>query len=115
MKKLVILVLLFSASCSGVNITGVEKANDFSISKYKTFSFYEVNRSGNALGSNYESNLKLLMEAITRQMTVLDVSQLWVNPDCGLKTRQWAQVKPALANMVVAARQLRERVGQRKG
>lgn len=34
--------------------------------------------------------------------------RLWVNPDCGLKTRQWAEVIPALANMVQAARELRE-------
>ncbi|MBW8758188.1 MAG: 5-methyltetrahydropteroyltriglutamate--homocysteine S-methyltransferase [Burkholderiales bacterium] len=33
--------------------------------------------------------------------------RLWVNPDCGLKTRQWAEVIPALANMVAAAKQLR--------
>jgi 5-methyltetrahydropteroyltriglutamate--homocysteine methyltransferase len=33
--------------------------------------------------------------------------QLWVNPDCGLKTRAWDEVKPALANMVAAARLLR--------
>jgi 5-methyltetrahydropteroyltriglutamate--homocysteine methyltransferase len=33
--------------------------------------------------------------------------RLWVNPDCGLKTRQWAEVIPALANMVAAARALR--------
>jgi 5-methyltetrahydropteroyltriglutamate--homocysteine methyltransferase len=33
--------------------------------------------------------------------------RLWVNPDCGLKTRQWAEVIPALANMVAAARELR--------
>jgi 5-methyltetrahydropteroyltriglutamate--homocysteine methyltransferase len=54
-------------------------------------------------------------EAIAKQMTVLDVSQLWVNPDCGLKTRTWDQVKPALANMVTAARRIREQVSQRKG
>ncbi|MCL2452397.1 MAG: 5-methyltetrahydropteroyltriglutamate--homocysteine S-methyltransferase, partial [Alphaproteobacteria bacterium] len=33
--------------------------------------------------------------------------QLWVNPDCGLKTRNWDEVRPALVNMVEAARQLR--------
>ncbi len=33
--------------------------------------------------------------------------RLWVNPDCGLKTRQWAEVLPALRNMVAAARALR--------
>jgi 5-methyltetrahydropteroyltriglutamate--homocysteine methyltransferase len=33
----------------------------------------------------------------------LSDSQLWVNPDCGLKTRRWEEVRPALANMVKAA------------
>jgi 5-methyltetrahydropteroyltriglutamate--homocysteine methyltransferase len=33
--------------------------------------------------------------------------RLWVNPDCGLKTRQWAEVLPALTNMVAAAKTLR--------
>ncbi len=33
--------------------------------------------------------------------------QLWVNPDCGLKTRRWEEVKPAIAAMVAAARTLR--------
>ncbi|MBT0587653.1 5-methyltetrahydropteroyltriglutamate--homocysteine S-methyltransferase [Alteromonas oceanisediminis] len=33
--------------------------------------------------------------------------RLWINPDCGLKTRAWAEVLPALQNMVQAARALR--------
>jgi 5-methyltetrahydropteroyltriglutamate--homocysteine methyltransferase len=33
--------------------------------------------------------------------------QIWVNPDCGLKTRNWEEVRPALQNLVAAARQLR--------
>ncbi|NIJ35434.1 5-methyltetrahydropteroyltriglutamate--homocysteine methyltransferase [Sphingopyxis panaciterrae] len=34
----------------------------------------------------------------------LAARQLWVNPDCGLKTRKWEDVKPALVNMVEAAK-----------
>ncbi len=34
-------------------------------------------------------------------------AQLWVNPDCGLKTRGWAEVTPAIEAMVAAARELR--------
>jgi len=34
--------------------------------------------------------------------------RLWVNPDCGLKTRQWEEVLPALTHMVAAAKELRE-------
>ncbi len=37
----------------------------------------------------------------------LDERQIWVNPDCGLKTRGWAEVKPALENMVEAAKIMR--------
>ncbi|MEY9260635.1 5-methyltetrahydropteroyltriglutamate--homocysteine methyltransferase [Bradyrhizobium elkanii] len=37
----------------------------------------------------------------------LQDSQLWINPDCGLKTRKWEEVRPALVNMVSAARELR--------
>jgi 5-methyltetrahydropteroyltriglutamate--homocysteine methyltransferase len=37
--------------------------------------------------------------------------QLWVNPDCGLKTRNWDEVRPALVNMVGAARALRKQLG----
>ncbi len=38
----------------------------------------------------------------------IPAERLWVNPDCGLKTREWADVEPALANMVKAAHQLRQ-------
>jgi 5-methyltetrahydropteroyltriglutamate--homocysteine methyltransferase len=37
----------------------------------------------------------------------LPADRLWVNPDCGLKTRAWPEVAPALRNLVVAAQQLR--------
>jgi 5-methyltetrahydropteroyltriglutamate--homocysteine methyltransferase len=37
----------------------------------------------------------------------IPAERLWVNPDCGLKTRQWHEVIPALTNMVSAARTLR--------
>ena len=36
--------------------------------------------------------------------------RLWVNPDCGLKTRRWEEVRPALANMVAAAERRRAAV-----
>jgi 5-methyltetrahydropteroyltriglutamate--homocysteine methyltransferase len=50
----------------------------------------------------------LLMKA--KQHLAFD--QIWVNPDCGLKTRGWDEVRPALANMVEAARQLRSGTAQ---
>ncbi|MEE9492398.1 MAG: 5-methyltetrahydropteroyltriglutamate--homocysteine S-methyltransferase [Gammaproteobacteria bacterium] len=38
----------------------------------------------------------------------IPANRLWVNPDCGLKTRQWEEVTPALVNMVAASKRLRE-------
>ncbi len=40
-------------------------------------------------------------------LEVLPETQLWINPDCGLKTRKWEEVKPSLANMVEAVRIVR--------
>ena len=45
---------------------------------------------------------------IHKALDVLDREQLWVNPDCGLKTRRWVEVEPSLENMVQAAENVRE-------
>jgi 5-methyltetrahydropteroyltriglutamate--homocysteine methyltransferase len=45
----------------------------------------------------------LLRAASERLLT----GRLWVNPDCGLKTRDWTELKSAIANMAEAARMLR--------
>jgi 5-methyltetrahydropteroyltriglutamate--homocysteine methyltransferase len=47
-------------------------------------------------------------ELLKRASSVLSPAQLWVNPDCGLKTRRWEEVRPALTAMVKAARMIRE-------
>jgi 5-methyltetrahydropteroyltriglutamate--homocysteine methyltransferase len=48
------------------------------------------------------------IEALLRKACeVLDPRQVWVNPDCGLKTRKWQEVRPALMAMVEAARRVR--------
>ncbi|HMV12415.1 MAG: 5-methyltetrahydropteroyltriglutamate--homocysteine S-methyltransferase [Nitrosomonas sp.] len=45
-----------------------------------------------------DSIVALLQNAVQR----IPKARLWVNPDCGLKTRSWEEVKPALHNMVAA-------------
>jgi 5-methyltetrahydropteroyltriglutamate--homocysteine methyltransferase len=47
---------------------------------------------------------------LDKALQVLSPQQLWVNPDCGLKTRGWAEVKPALIAMVAAAKAVRHRL-----
>ena len=49
-------------------------------------------------------------DLLSRALDVFSGDQLWVNPDCGLKTRTWEEVRPALEHMVSAARGLREKI-----
>src|SRR3954449_4244279 len=49
-----------------------------------------------------------MVELLHEAARVLRPEQIWVNPDCGLKTRTWDEVDPSLRNMVNAAKQLRE-------
>jgi 5-methyltetrahydropteroyltriglutamate--homocysteine methyltransferase len=50
--------------------------------------------------------VKLMNKAVKR----IPAERLWVNPDCGLKTRAWPETEAALVNMVAAARQLRSQL-----
>jgi 5-methyltetrahydropteroyltriglutamate--homocysteine methyltransferase len=54
-----------------------------------------------------KEEMKSVME---RAMKVLPKELLWVNPDCGLKTRRWEEVEPALKNMVEMTGELRSEV-----
>lgn len=47
------------------------------------------------------NQIKLLLQVLPKE-------QLWINPDCGLKTRKWEEVKPSLKNMVEATAYIRE-------
>ncbi|AAZ98239.1 5-methyltetrahydropteroyltriglutamate--homocysteine S-methyltransferase [Thiobacillus denitrificans ATCC 25259] len=48
-----------------------------------------------------------IVNLIKKAAERIPAERLWINPDCGLKTRQWNEVIPALGNMVAAARTLR--------
>lgn len=50
-----------------------------------------------------DAMVRLMQKAAKR----IPAERLWVNPDCGLKTRGWPETEAALRNMVDAARQLR--------
>ncbi len=47
-----------------------------------------------------QAQIKSLLEVLPKE-------QLWINPDCGLKTRKWEEVKPSLQNMVEATKKIR--------
>jgi 5-methyltetrahydropteroyltriglutamate--homocysteine methyltransferase len=50
-----------------------------------------------------------MVEQIQALVEVLPKEQLWINPDCGLKTRKWEEVKPSLVNMVEAVKVARNK------
>ncbi|MBI4404964.1 MAG: 5-methyltetrahydropteroyltriglutamate--homocysteine S-methyltransferase [Deltaproteobacteria bacterium] len=52
--------------------------------------------------------------AIENLLTVFSADQLWIDPDCGLKTRKYTEVEPALSNMVEATRCMRTRLSAAK-
>lgn len=53
-----------------------------------------------------------MLHLLERACQVIPVERLWVNPDCGLKTRGWPETEAALAHMVKAAHILRSRLSQ---
>lgn len=49
-----------------------------------------------------------IVDLLKKAVQVIPQEQLWVNPDCGLKTRAWKETEESLIRMVQAARQMRE-------
>lgn len=49
-----------------------------------------------------------ISDLLKKAVQFIPVQNIWVNPDCGLKTRQWPETKAALENMVAAAREARQ-------
>jgi 5-methyltetrahydropteroyltriglutamate--homocysteine methyltransferase len=54
---------------------------------------------------------EVMDERLNHFLAFMDATDLWVNPDCGLKTRGWEEIEAQLGDMVAAARRRREAVG----
>ncbi len=53
-------------------------------------------------------SVEFIAQKIRKTLEILPVEQVWVNPDCGLKTRRYEEVIPSLRNMVEAVQQVRK-------
>ena len=80
MKNFIILLCLCLAACSSIKIENVNQADNFTLSKYKAFGFFDVDASGDGLGSDYATNLELLKKEITKQLAVKGITSA-DNPD----------------------------------
>ncbi len=59
-------------------------------------------------------NREEMKDLLIKALKVLDASQVWVNPDCGLKTRDWPETKSALEEMVAATKIVRQTIEEKK-
>ena len=78
--------------------------------------FYYPNDIGPGVYGIHSPNLpaqEQIVQRLRQAARRIPPERLWVNPDCGLKTRQWPEVIGALTRMVAAARQLRQETAQK--
>lgn len=92
-------VITFEASRSDLSILDSLKENHF-----KT----EVGPGVYDIHSPRVPSVEEIKSALDKMCSKIDISKLWVNPDCGLKTRGETETKACLVNLVAAAKQLRE-------
>ena len=96
-------------SDAGVDVASIE----FSRSKDDSYirQFYELFPDGRLqigpgvfdVHSPYSPGTQLMDERLEHFRSFMDPRDLWVNPDCGLKTRRWEEIERQLADMVEAA------------
>lgn len=95
-------VITFEASRSNLQILDSLKEHHF-----KT----EVGPGVYDIHSPRVPSVEEIAEALTKMLTKIDERKLWVNPDCGLKTRGETETKASLINLVKAAQCIRNRKG----
>ena len=90
-------------------------------SSYQTLAGFGIFRYPNDIGPGvYDIHaprvptVEDMVALLERAAQVIPAERLWVNPDCGLKTRGWPEVEAALANMVEAARRMRRKLDPQK-
>ena len=91
-------VITFEASRSDLLILDSLKENNF-----KT----EVGPGVYDIHSPRVPSVAEIKSALDKMLTKIDKTKLWVNPDCGLKTRGTAETTASLKNLVEAAKELR--------
>ncbi|WP_026834775.1 5-methyltetrahydropteroyltriglutamate--homocysteine S-methyltransferase [Eubacterium xylanophilum] len=91
-------VITFEASRSDLSILEVLKASNFRT---------EVGPGVYDIHSPRIPSKDEILEAVDKMRENVETSKLWLNPDCGLKTRGYEETIPSLKNMVLAAKEVR--------
>ena len=93
-------VITFEASRADLKILDALKAADFRT---------EVGPGVYDIHSARVPSVEEIVEALEKMLLRVEKSKLWVNPDCGLKTRGEAETVPSLKNLVAAAKLIRNK------
>ncbi|MCD8238667.1 MAG: 5-methyltetrahydropteroyltriglutamate--homocysteine S-methyltransferase [Clostridiales bacterium] len=93
-------VITFEASRSDLQILDSLKENNFRT---------EVGPGVYDIHSPRVPSVEEIVSALNKMTEKTEVSKLWVNPDCGLKTRGTEETVPSLKNLVAAAKELRSK------
>ena len=104
---------------SGVDVSSIWYARSKDDDRIRAF--YEVLPDGRLeigpgvfdVHSPYSPGADVMLERLEHFGTYMDPADIWVNPDCGLKTRRWEEIEVQLADMVKAATGQRARSGER--
>lgn len=116
MKNLIIkyfgLLLLGLAACTSVKVLNTKAADDFKLSDYHTFDFYEVRTSGDTLGEAFEERVELLKNEIARELSEIGLSRSSSNPD--LKVNLGIVVEEKVQTRQTHIREAPIYIGQRR-
>lgn len=93
-------VITFEASRSDLQILDALRENHFET---------EVGPGVYDIHSPRVPSVKEMVRALERMLTKISPEKLWVNPDCGLKTRGVPETDAGLRNMVAAAKEIRQK------
>lgn len=74
-------LLLGLGACTSVKVLNTKAADDFNLSDYQTFDFYEVRTSGDTLGEAFEERVELLKNEIARELNEMGLTRQPSNPD----------------------------------
>jgi 5-methyltetrahydropteroyltriglutamate--homocysteine methyltransferase len=91
-------VISFEASRS--NLTLLRELRDAGFETRVGPGVYDIHSPRIPSVAEFKSTIKRILEILPRE-------QVWINPDCGLKTRGNAEVWPCLNNMMAAVREIR--------
>lgn len=104
-------LILKLISCMNVDIVSVETSRS-QLSFLHTIEKYKFTRNIGIgvydIHSPREPKIEEILNILIKITKLLSPNQLWINPDCGLKTREWSDIKISLKNMVIATRKARK-------